>query len=382
MSRAFTLWEKARAKLLGSHPFWAAFLLQVECIEDPSRATAATDGTCIRYNPAFIESLGTVAKVQFVLAHEMAHIFLLHCVAMATGQYDLDKANRAMDYVINLLLREEKFEVWEDALLDDQYADMNWYQVYLQLPDLPSEEGGGGSGEGEDGEEGTGTPRGGLGNDVLPGPATTDAERHAHTQKVRSMIATAWTAARMAGSGSALLEKLVGAAMQAQVAWYDYLREYLMRITQEEEAWSRRNRRYTHVVLPGRYSEKAGEMVIIGDTSGSITPEDQARVIAESRAVAEQLRPERMRFIWADDGIVSEQVFEEGDVLQPRPKGGGGTDMRKALTYVERYDPKVVILMTDGYTPWPTVPPPYPLIVCCTTEVAVPVGDVVRVSVR
>ena len=38
----------------------------------------------------------------------------------------------------------------------------------------------------------------------------------------------------------------------------------------------------------------------------------------------------------------------------------------------------VVVLLTDGYTPWPDCEPPYPLIVCCTTDADVPVGQVVR----
>ena len=66
-------------------------------------------------------------------------------------------------------------------------------------------------------------------------------------------------------------------------------------------------------------------------------------------------------------------------VIKLEPKGGGGTDMRVPLKYAEQFDPKVVVLFTDGYTPWPKEEPPYPLIVCCTTNVEVPVGQVIRI---
>jgi hypothetical protein len=47
--------------------------------------------------------------------------------------------------------------------------------------------------------------------------------------------------------------------------------------------------------------------------------------------------------------------------------------------HVMQYDPTLAILITDGYTPWPETDPPYPLIVLCTTNAPVPIGQVVRV---
>jgi hypothetical protein len=55
--------------------------------------------------------------------------------------------------------------------------------------------------------------------------------------------------------------------------------------------------------------------------------------------------------------------------------------MRKPLKFVEKYEPIVVVLITDGETPWPVDPPPYPLIVLMITDGECPVGKVVRVKI-
>ena len=106
-----------------------------------------------------------------------------------------------------------------------------------------------------------------------------------------------------------------------------------------------------------------------------------AKGAAEINGIAAQVRPERIRVVWTDDKeSASVQVFERGEPMEFHPVGGGGTDMRKPLKYVEQYDPIVVIMFTDGYTPWPTVEPDYPLIVVCTTDAPCPVGRVIRMK--
>jgi predicted metal-dependent peptidase len=132
------------------------------------------------------------------------------------------------------------------------------------------------------------------------------------------------------------------------------------------------------VYLPGRYSLRLESICIIVDTSGSIGAEELSQALAEIRAVAEQTQPETLRVLAADTRVVSDEEVDWDSPLNLTFDGGGGTDMRVPLEHVEQYNPAAVVLITDGYTPWPTSEPPYNLIVCCTTSVEVPIGRVVR----
>jgi predicted metal-dependent peptidase len=122
-----------------------------------------------------------------------------------------------------------------------------------------------------------------------------------------------------------------------------------------------------------------GEIVIIGDTSGSMGNEVFGQIATEINEINEQVRPERVRVIWADDtNCAREEVFEQDEIVTLHPKGGGGTDMRKPLRYVEKFDPIVTILVTDGDTPWPRAEPDYPLIVLLTRRNTCPIGKVIE----
>jgi predicted metal-dependent peptidase len=66
------------------------------------------------------------------------------------------------------------------------------------------------------------------------------------------------------------LERLIDGVLNPPLPWPDLLREFMTNIVHSDENWTRRNRRITHVVLPGNLSEAMGEIVLIGDTSGSV----------------------------------------------------------------------------------------------------------------
>lgn len=385
--------SQARGRILIRHAFFGTLLMSTPLVETRDIPTAATDMDKIYYNPDFFAGLN-VEQIMFVLAHEVMHIALEHGLRLS-GRNPV-MFNVAADYAINPILVESQFKFVEGCLLDKKYENMSADQIYelLRKEVEQKQQGGQGDksqpgqgssqpGQGEQGDKQD--PNGGytgpqdiLGRDIK-GPQNMDAEGMAKAERsIQQRVAAAASVARAAGQLSGNLERLVNNLLHPQVPWPELLREYMTRIVQDDESWSRRNRRFNHVYLPARHSVRMKEFIVIGDTSGSITQQDLDKVAAEVNAVADLVRPERIRAVWADTKVKHEEVFEQGDELKLKPMGGGGTDMRVPLRYVEQYDPEVVVMITDGYTPWITEPTPYPLIVCCTTDVVLDHCDMLR----
>lgn len=381
--------QKAKAMMLIKHVFFASLLLSTKCEENKRLPTAATDGVKVMYNPDFIEGLGDVQLVMFVLIHEIMHIILKHNIRR--GLRDPMKWNIACDFAINWMLKKNGVMVWEHCCCDEKYDGMSAEQIYEEREQEAKKKkggGGGGSGPPSKGKRGEGKPdngdpgdQGGMGQDVIE-PDVIDAATKAEIESaVAQKIANAANMARMQGKMSADFERLVDGALNPPLPWQALLREFMTSSAKNDESWNRRNRRFHEYYLPTRFSEAMGEIVVIGDTSGSMGDNVFAQIGEELNEIVEQVKPERVRVIWADDHECKlEEIFEPGDDIVLHPKGGGGTDMRKPLIHVEQFDPIVVVLITDGETPWPKSDPPYPLIVCCTTRANCPVGRVVRME--
>ena len=45
--------------------------------------------------------------------------------------------------------------------------------------------------------------------------------------------------------------------------------------------------------------------------------------------------------------------------------GGGGTDMRVGISAALEHGANIIIVMTDGYTPWPEAAPRGTKVICC-----------------
>lgn len=364
MTQAAKRVRLARMQIMLSHRFFGNMLMCSPMVETTNVATAATDMRSIFYNPDFFDRISQ-DEVSGVIVHEVLHKTMSH--GLRRGTRDPKRWNLACDYAINPLIIDAGFKLPKGCLFDMKYLGMSAEQIYDVL-DNHGNNGGGGQSSSQDT----------IGEDLAEVPH--DAEARAEiTREIRQQVAQAVTTARLAGNFKGALAKLIDSVLDPAVPWNDVLREYMTRVSHDDESWSRRNRRFNHVILPSRYSQTMGPIVIIGDTSGSITQREFDRIGTEIQVIAENLRPQSIRVVWADTAVSSEQVFECNEPLALKPTGGGGTDMRVPLAHVEQYDPQVVILITDGETPWPTHDPQYPLIVCCTTKTNVPVGQVIRV---
>lgn len=390
--------SKAKARLLIQHPFFASLVTSSPWIATRDIPTAATDSKNYYYNPDFMESL-TLEECMGVQVHEVWHDALFH-VLRRNGR-NPRIWNMACDYSINQMIINAGLKLPQGCLLDRELgknsADVN-YDILMkkaeeerkkrrEQQEKAQQEQGQGQGQpgGEMSSNPFGDPGDGLKSDVLgddikePAGGGDPAERVKREQEIRERVAQAANVARMVGKMPAEIERLINAILNPRLPWEHYLQEYMTRVVKSDESWAKRNRRF-QVYLPTRHSEAMGPIALIGDTSGSISNDDLNAVAAEFRGIAEAVKPERIHMVWADTKVAREDVFEAGDELVFNAKGGGGTDMRVPLAHVAQYEPEVVVLVTDGYTPWPKEEPDYPLIVVCTTDAACPVGQVIRMK--
>ncbi|HEY1478885.1 MAG TPA: VWA-like domain-containing protein [Gaiellales bacterium] len=121
---------------------------------------------------------------------------------------------------------------------------------------------------------------------------------------------------------------------------------------------SRRAHLSPDVVLPTLH-RPIPDVAIVCDTSGSMHERLLERALAEVEAVLARtgLRQTRVRVLAVDTAVHSARRVSSARQVQLA--GGGGTDMGAGIAAAAelRPRPSVVIVLTDGYTPWPPAPP-------------------------
>jgi hypothetical protein len=122
---------------------------------------------------------------------------------------------------------------------------------------------------------------------------------------------------------------------------------------------SRRAHLNRKIVLP-TLRRPIPDVAIVCDTSGSMHERLLARALTEIEAVLTRtgLRHAQVRVLAVDTAVHA--VRRVSRATQVELAGGGGTDMGSGIESAAalRPSPSVVIVLTDGYTPWPDQPPP------------------------
>lgn len=121
---------------------------------------------------------------------------------------------------------------------------------------------------------------------------------------------------------------------------------------------SRRASASPDIVMPA-LERPVPEVLVLCDTSGSMGNEELATVLAEVDGLLKGVGLARNRVrVMAVDAAV-QAVQHVSDVRQINLVGGGGTDMGAGLVAAAKLRPRpsVVVVLTDGMTPWPAEAP-------------------------
>jgi predicted metal-dependent peptidase len=101
------------------------------------------------------------------------------------------------------------------------------------------------------------------------------------------------------------------------------------------------------------------EIAVVCDTSNSMHDELLGRALSEIDAVIKRtgLRNRQVRVLAVDTTV--QAVQRASSALQLELAGGGGTDMGAGIAAAAALTPRpsVLIVLTDGFTPWPERPP-------------------------
>jgi len=120
---------------------------------------------------------------------------------------------------------------------------------------------------------------------------------------------------------------------------------------------SRRSAVAGPVVLPA-LRRPVPEVAVVCDTSGSMTEDLLAMVLAEVEGLLRALGLARqVRVLACDTAVAATQRVSSARQVQL--VGGGGTDMGAGIGAAAalRPRPAVTVVLTDGYTPWPAAAP-------------------------
>lgn len=144
----------------------------------------------------------------------------------------------------------------------------------------------------------------------------------------------------------------------------------------DDYSYARPSRRWSgDVIRPSMVASKP-RVLVIGDTSNSMTDTQCGVILGIVKNVIEQYDGEIM-FMACDAEPNPVQRIQSASAV--KLVGGGGTNMaegiRAALRLRPEERPGLVVVITDGETPWPEEKPPIKVIVCLVTdnpEMAVP----------
>ena len=113
-------------------------------------------------------------------------------------------------------------------------------------------------------------------------------------------------------------------------------------------------------------------ITVIVDTSGSMDADDLGLGLGMIRKVLNSFRiRDGIRVVTGDTEGHTKQLCLS-DPRRIELTGGGGTDMAAVIAEVlqDRPQPQMILVCTDGWTPWPEENPGVPIVACISRKVA------------
>ena len=172
--------------------------------------------------------------------------------------------------------------------------------------------------------------------------------------------------ARAQGNVPGAVVRTLADAHRSRLDWLSLLRRFMLDTAENDYTWSVPNRRFidSGLYLPAVRSEGMDAIALMIDSSKSVQIPALQRTWSEIRAIAAELRPERIYVLQVDTAL--HRVDEYGpDELPERltVKGRGGTDFRPGFRWIEEQGIRLAccLYFTDmRCTRYPATEPDFP----------------------
>lgn len=376
--------ELAAARLRALHlaPYYASALWRLIPVPTPGLGTMGVDKDWrLYYDPATLTEWGP-ALAAGVLTHEVGHLLRgHHDRAAALGTPNPTVWNFATDAAINDDLIRAGFSLPEGAVtpqalcLPDNGIEETYYAALMQHRDLADASDTGDADGCGSGAGGHALPCERPTRDAAGTPALSPAQQRATRRQVAQAVREHTPdPSNGIGQAPAGLRRWADQTLTPpQVDWRTELRATVRRaITyaagKADWSFTRRSRRSVPgVILPGM-REPVVSIAAVVDTSASMSPPMLSAALGELAGLMRAGANRSLNLVTCDtSGQVTTGVLS---VDQVELIGGGGTDMRVGIEAALAVQPRpdVVVVLTDGMTPWPEQALPVPLIVALIGE--------------
>lgn len=389
-------------QLLSQQPFFGQLLCGMKQVPTWSIPTMGVDGIHLFYNPSFVLVM-TKPERRGVMCHETLHLALRHIQRKRQRAHKL--WNAACDYAVNLIIKDDlDMKLPDFVLYRADFKDLSAEEIFVKLLEErenqpksgKQKQKGSGSGEGGEGEsdcpycqeesEGDGD---GDGDGDLDSFDSHIFNPELDEDALTDRIVRASEAAKRRGKMPAGLERLVNKLRESKVDWRTLIRGRALDVFQKVDYHPELRSILTGSIcggrtwIPGLAKEEASILVLVVDTSGSISPDILNAFGSEIKEVASMADK---TILISCDAAVHEcvEVGKFDEIFdQFKAKGGGGTDFRPAFDKVREMgiNPNLFVYFTDGYGVFPDQMPDYPVLWAFTKQHAdAPWGESVTVD--
>jgi predicted metal-dependent peptidase len=354
------LWAAAR------FPYLATGIFAAQVTAAPGSSSVAVDEHWrLRADPD-LAAQWTAAQFGSVLVHHVCHLLREHADrarALGIRPEDATEWTRAADAEINDDLVPAGLDLPGEPVLPHHLGAVPGglaEQYFHPAPDRePNPDGDADCGSGADGQSRPGDQEApdGDGPDGLPGWQADLLRRQVASEVLRH--------GREAGTVPAGLARWARQTLTPVVNWRTLLAAELRRAVADragaaDYSYRRPSRRAAavgDVVLPA-LRRPVPDVAVVCDTSGSMTGELLAMVLAEVEGLLRSLGVVRQLRVLACDAAAA-PAQRVTSARQVELIGGGGTDMGAGISAAAalRPRPSITVVLTDGFTPWPGQPP-------------------------